>query len=192
MPLIVDREEERKKILIAFEECLKDKTIFQVSLRDIAKQAKMTHPKLLNYFQNKEDLVIAYCNYIKNFMSDHCRMWFKNNNPKDYKTKLDYMNAFMKYVALGKKGEKRPIATVQTYVLAKYNRKVEEMVKEEFDSWRNLMKECLTSVYGNDVTDADSEYMMILIAGVFVCEYNNVLTGNINDKLMSASYLFQK
>ncbi len=192
MPLIVDREEERKKILIAFEECLKDKTIFQVSLRDIAKQAKMTHPKLLNYFQNKEDLVIAYCNYIKNFMSDHCRMWFNNNNPKDYKTKLDYMNAFMKYVALGKIGEKRPIATVQTYVLAKYNRKVEEMVKEEFDSWRNLMKECLTSVYGNDVTDADSEYMMILIAGVFVCEYNNVLTGNINDKLMSASHLFQK
>lgn len=192
MPLIVNKEEERKKILASFEECLKEKSIFQVSLRDIAKKAHMTHPKLLNYFQSKDDLVIAYCDYIKNFMSEHCRMWFKNHNPNDYNSKTDYMNAFMKYVQEGEEGETRPIATVQTYVLAKYNTRVEEMVKNEFKSWRILMKECLESVYGQEAQESDSEYMMILIAGVFVCQYNQVLTGNINDKLISASALFQK
>lgn len=192
MPLIVNKEEEKKKILSAFEECIKEKPMFEVSLRDIAKKANMTHPKLLNYFQSKDDLVLAYCNYIKNFMSEHCRMWFKNHNPKDYQNKTDYMNHFMKYVQEGEDSHTRPIATVQTYVLAKYNLQVDKMVKDEFKSWRDLMKECLVSVYGTEATDEDSEYMMILIAGVFICQYNGVLTGNINDKLLTASKLFQK
>lgn len=192
MPLVVDKEEERKKILRAFESCLKDKPVFSVSLRDIAKEAGMTHPKLLNYFQSKDDIVLAYCDYIKNFMSEHCRTWFREHRPADYADKKAYMNAFMQYVAEGKEGEERPIATVQTYVLARYNADVERMVKEEFLSWRTLMKECLVSVFGEDATDADSEYMMILIAGVFVCRYNGVLSGEINDTLMSASGLFQK
>ena len=102
------------------------------------------------------------------------------------------MNAFMQYVADGKEGEQRPSATVQTYVLAKYNADVARMVKEEFHSWQLLMKECLVSVFGDSATDADSEYMMILIAGVFICHYNGVLSGSINDTLMSASTLFQK
>lgn len=192
MPLIVDREKEKEKILQAFEECLKEKPVFSVSLRDIAKKAKITHPKLLNYFNSKDDLVLAYCDHIKNFMSDHCKKWFIANSPADYPSKKSYMNAFMQYVANGKDGEKRPIATVQTYVLAKYNADVSKMIKEEFLSWRSLMKECLNKVYGNEATDDDSEYMMILIAGVFICHYNEVLSGSINDHLMDASSLFQK
>lgn len=54
------------------------------------------------------------------------------------------------------------------------------------------MKECLISVYGDQATDADSEYMMILIAGVFTCRYNGVLSGKINHTLIRASQLFQK
>lgn len=192
MPLIVNKEEEKKKILLAFEQCLIEKPVFSVSLRDIAKKAHMTHPKLLNYFESKDELVLAYCDYIKNFMSEHCRMWFSEHQPENYSDKRAYMNAFMQYVAEGKDGGQRPIATVQTYVLAKYNADVDKMVKEEFHAWRTLMKECLMSVYGDQATDADSEYMMILIAGVFICQYNGVLSGNINDSLISASGLFQK
>ena len=192
MPLVVNKEEEKAKILLAFEQCLTEKPIFSVSLRDIAAKAHMTHPKLLNYFKNKDELVLAYCDYIKNFMSEHCRMWFVEHRPEDYPDKRAYMNAFMQYVADGKTGEQRPLATVQTYVLAKYNADVERMVKEEFLAWKALMKECLTGVFGDQATDADSEYMMIYIAGVFVCRYNGVLSGKINGNLMSASGLFQK
>lgn len=191
MPLVVNKEEERKKILRAFEQCLAEKPIFSVSLRDIAKQAHMTHPKLLNYFPSKDDLVLAYCSYTKDFMSEHCRMWFSEHKPENYPDKRAYMNAFMQYVADGKEGETRPIATVQSYVLAKYNSDVDRMVKEEFFAWKALMKECLSSVFGELATDADSEYMMIFIAGVFICRYNGVLSGTINDSLMSASRLFQ-
>ena len=48
MPLVVNKEEEKAKILLAFEQCLTEKPIFSVSLRDIAGKAHMTHPKLLN------------------------------------------------------------------------------------------------------------------------------------------------
>ncbi len=192
MPLIVDKQKEKEKILEAFERCLKEKPVFSISLRDIAKEANMTHPKLLNYFQSKEDLVLSYCDHIKNFMSEQCKRWFKENKPADYPNKKAYMNAFMAYVANGKDDENRPVATVQTYVLAKYNANVDKMIKEEFISWKELMKECLFGVFGDEATDNDSEYMMILIAGVFICHYNGVLSGNINDHLMDASPLFQK
>ncbi len=192
MPLIINKEDERNKILKAFEECIEEKPIFQISLRDIAKKAKMSHPKLLNYFNNKDELVLCYCDYIKCFMSTHCKEWFNSHDVNNYKNKKEYMNAFMEYVANGKQNEKRPIATVQTYVLAKYNNDVSKMIKEEFFQWKNLMKECLISVYGNEATDEDSEYMMILIAGVFICKYNNVLSSSISTHLMSASNLFQK
>ena len=95
-------------------------------------------------------------------------MLFAEHRPEEYTDKKAYMNAFMQYVAEGKEGELRPVATVQTYVLAKYNEDVDRMVKEEFAAWQALMRECLISVYGDEVTDADSEYMMILIAGVFI------------------------
>ncbi len=192
MPLVVDKEEERKKILRAFESCLKKKPVFSISLRDIAKEARMTHPKLLNYFSSKDAIVLAYCSYINNYMSEHCKRWFKEHDFHDYKDKQAYMNAFMEYVANGKEGEKRPVATVQTYVLARYNRDVDKMVKEEFAAWRKLMQECLKDVFGEETSEADGEYMMILIAGVFICHYNGVLSGKINDSLMSASALFQK
>ena len=61
MPLIVNREEEKRKILMAFEECLSEKTIFNVSLRDIASKAGMTHPKILCYFTSRDELVREYC-----------------------------------------------------------------------------------------------------------------------------------
>ena len=192
MPLIVNKEEEKNKILKAFESCIEEKPIFQISLRDIAKKANMSHPKLLNYFKNKDELIFSYCDYIKCFMSQHCELWFNSHDPKNYKNKKNYMDAFMEYVANGTENEKRPIATVQTYVLAKYNSKVEQMIIDEFFQWKSLMKKCLQNVFGDDATDKDSEYMMILIAGVFICKYNKVLSSSISNHLMSASNLFQK
>ena len=54
MPKIVDREKMQNKILLAFEACVQDKHISQITLRDIAAKANMTHPALLNYFPPKK------------------------------------------------------------------------------------------------------------------------------------------
>lgn len=190
MPLVVDREEEKRKILKAFEECLVDKPIFNVSLRDIAAKAGMTHPKILCYFESKDELVREYCRYIKTYMYSHCESWFNTHSPLDYVSKKEYLNAFLEYVAKGDEGETRPSATVQTYVLAKYDNDVNEMIHDEFMEWKALMKRCLVSVFGDNVSDDDAEYMMILISGIFICHYNGVLSpGYGRDMLSALSFL---
>ena len=186
MPLIVDKEAIREEILMAFQRCIEKKPIMNVSLRDIAAEAGMSHPKLLNYFGSKEELILSYVRYIREFMSEKCKQWFAEHDRADYESNLAYMNAFMSYVARGKVGENRPNATTQTYVLAHYDERVAELIREEFAEWRRVMEQCLKNIYGESVGRREAEGMMILIAGTFICNYNDALTGDISDDILGS------
>lgn len=184
MPLIVDKDAMRRDILMAFQRCMEKKPMAKVSLRDIAAEAGMSHAKLLNYFESRDDLVISYVRYTKDFMTEKCKAWFAEHDRRDYESNLAYMNAFMSYVANGKAGETRPNATTQTYVLTHYNADIATLVKDEFREWRETMEQCLVAIYGNEVGKQEAEAMMILIAGTFICNYNNALTGGINHNII--------
>lgn len=184
MPLIVDRDAVRLDILMAFQECINERPLTNITLRDIAQRAGMPHSKLLYYFKNKEDLLLSYVKYTQDYMSEKCVEWFMENPRESYGSNAAYMNAFMKYVAEGKVGENRPNGTTQTYVLAHYNPEVAKLVKEEFRQWRVTMEACLRAVYGDEVGAKEAEAMMILISGAFICNYNNALTGGINDNIL--------
>lgn len=184
MPLIVDKEAMRRDILMAFQRCMEKKPMAKVSLRDIAAEAGMSHAKLLNYFDSRDDLVISYVRYTKDFMTEKCKAWFTEHDRRDYESNLAYMNAFMSYVANGKAGEQRPNATTQTYVLTHYNADIAALVKDEFREWRETMEQCLVAIYGDVVGKQEAEAMMILIAGTFICNYNNALTGGINHNII--------
>ena len=186
MPLIVDKEAIREEILMAFQRCIEKKPLMNVSLRDIAAEAGMSHPKLLNYFGSKEELILSYVRYIREFMSEKCKQWFAEHDRADYESNLAYMNAFMSYVARGKVGENRPNATTQTYVLAHYDERVSELIREEFAEWRRVMEQCLKNIYGESVGRREAEGMMILIAGTFICNYNDALTGDISDDILGS------
>ena len=118
MPIIVDRDQIRMDILMAFQRCIERKPMMNVSLRDIAAEAGMSHAKLLNYFESKNDLILAYVRYTREYMSEKCSQWFAGHDRADYASNLAYMNAFMDYVANAPAHEQRPNATTQTYVLA--------------------------------------------------------------------------
>lgn len=186
MPLIVDKEAVRMEILLAFQRCIDKKPLTNISLRDIAAEANMSHAKLLNYFDNKDELLVSYVRYTREFMSEKCTQWFLEHDRAQYESNIAYMNAFMSYVARGKVGEKRPNATTQTYVLAHYNECVAQLIKEEFAEWRAVMERCLKTIYGDEVGAREAEGMMILIAGTFICNYNNALTGNISDNIIGS------
>ena len=186
MPLIVDKEAVRMEILMAFQRCIDRKPLTNVSLRDIAAEANMSHAKLLNYFDSKEDLLVSYVRYTRDYMSQKCLAWFNEHDRADYGSNAEYMNAFMSYVARGKTGEQRPNATTQTYVLAHYNERVGELVREEFAEWRRVMELFLKRIYGDEVGAREAEGMMILIAGTFICNYNNALTGDISDNIIGS------
>lgn len=189
MPIIIDRDAVRRDILMAFQACIEEKPLTNITLRDIAAKAGMSHAKLLYYFDSKKDIILAYVRFTRDYMSEKCSAWFAGHPRADYGTNLDYMNAFMEYVAVGQTGENRPNATTQTYVLARYDADVEELVRGEFAEWRALMERCLVSVYGEEVGAKEAEAMMILIAGIFICNYNRALTGSINGNIIG--YLAQ-
>ncbi len=184
MPLIVDKEAVRMEILMAFERCIEKKPMTKISLRDIAEEAGMSHPKLLHYFKNRDDLVFSYVRYTKDFMTEKCKAWFAAHPRANYESNLDYMNAFMSYVARGEEGEQRPNATTQTYVLTHYDERVAQLVRDEFREWRETMEQCLIAIYGPEVGRHEAEAMMILIAGTFICNYNGALTGEISDNII--------
>lgn len=186
MPIIVDKEKMREEILMAFQRCIERKPIDKVTLRDIAAEARMSHPKLLNYFDSKDDLILSYVRYTREYMSKHCMQWFMTHDRKDYASNLAYMNAFMEYVANAPEGELRPNATTQTYVLGHYSDEIGKMVTEEFGEWRRVMENCLVSIYGDEVGENEAEAMMILISGTFICNYNRALTGKISDNIIAS------
>ena len=185
MPLIVDREKVRMDILMAFERCMEDTPMMNVSLRDIAKEAGMSHANLLNYFSSKNDLVFSYITYVRDFVSKICVDWFATHSRKRYKSNINYLNAFMSYVAENKFGENRPGALAQIYVLTHYDKDIAELVKKEFISWRKVMEETLVSVYGEEVGKKEAEAMVILIVGTLICNYCDVHTGRIQDSIVS-------
>lgn len=174
------------EILLAFQRCIERKPIEKVSLRDIAAEANMSHPKLLNYFGSKDDLILEYVRYTKDYMTKHCMTWFMTHNRKDYDSNLAYMNDFMRYVAVSPEGELRPNATTQTYVLGHYSEEIGRMVTDEFREWRETMERCLVGIYGDKAGKREAEAMMILIAGTFICNYNRALTGEINDDIIGS------
>ena len=184
MPIIVDREAVRKQILLAFQRCIEKKTIDRITLRDIAAEAGMSHPKLLNYFKNKDELILTYVRYTKEYMSQHCMTWFITHDRREYESNLAYMNDFMHYVAEAPEGELRPNATTQTYVLGHYSEEIGKMVTDEFRAWREIMEKCHVAIYGETVGRREAEAMMILISGTFICNYNRALTGEINDNII--------
>lgn len=186
MPLVVDPQKIRMEILHAFEACLSDKPLPKITLRDIAEKAGMSHTKLLHYFSTRDDIVHAYCEYTRNYMTDHCIAWFESHNRKDYQSDLDFLNDFLSYVANGKEGEMRPVGTVQTYVFAKYDETTDRLVRQEFANWREAMEKCLKKVYGDRAGAEQAEVMMILIAGTFLCNYNHALTGRVNQNIAGA------
>lgn len=184
MPLIVDKDAVRMEILMAFQRCIERKPMTKVSLRDIAEEAGMSHPKLLFYFENRDDIVRSYVRYTKDFMTEKCKAWFAAHPRADYGSNLAYMNAFMSYVANGAADEDRPNATTQTYVLTHYDEEIAELVRGEFREWRETMEQCLIAIYGENAGRREAEAMMILIAGTFICNYTSALTGEINDNIL--------
>ena len=184
MPLIVDKDKVRTDILMAFERCIDSTPMGNVSLRDIAQEAGMSHANLLNYFDSKDDLMVSYVRYVRDYVSGLCYDWFSTHSRKRYKSNLTYMNAFMAYVANGKVGESRPSATMQAYVLAHYNDEIAKVVRDGFEKWFQTVEECLIEIYGEEVGRKEAEVVVILIAGTRLCNYTGSLSGKANNNIL--------
>lgn len=186
MPKIVDREKIKIEIMEAFEACIKDKPISNISLRDIAKKAGMSHPKLLSYFSAKEDIIREYCEYTKYEMVHRLELWFTEHDHREFPSQQAYLDAFMLYVVESCKNENRFPTRIQNIVLARYDQGILKNIAEEYVELRSMLERNLIKIYGEGNKAAQAEALMVLITGAVACCYNRTLTGKINSNMISS------
>lgn len=180
MPLIVDRDAVKLSILNAYEKCIGEKPITNVTMRDIASKAHMSHPKLFYYFKDKNEIILAYAEHIKNYFSEKCVNWFKQNDMHKFNSNREYINRFMEYVVEAKNYENKSNATMQLYILGHYDKNIAKIIKSAFESWKITTQNCLMGIYGDQISSKEAEAVMIIVAGIFLCNYNNATSNEVN------------
>lgn len=175
MPRIVDHEEIRQKILHAFELCNEKQPLTQISMRDVAQAAGISHQRILYYFKNKRDLVNSYIDYVRNHLLTKCMQWIDDHPVGTEETKQHYLNSFFKFLS-NSQGEERFLdVTVQIYQFARYDEEIEKSVQKMNDDWRSAIKKYLGQLFGPNFNDEDTDVILLLIAGALFCGNNRIL-----------------
>lgn len=187
VPLIVDKENMKREIIQAFQQCMYEKPITKVSMRDIAAKANISHAKILYYFESKQHLLLAYVEYITNIYSNFFQDWFekKQHEHLQLEQPRDYINLFLKEVA-DYDNTKHTRFFVQLYTLSQFDVSVKKSIEATYESWRQAINIMLEQMYGREMPEA-TESLLILIEGILLYSFNdsikNVKIEDILDRL---------
>lgn len=185
MPKIIDREQIKNEIVVAFQQCLNEKPIAKTTLRDIAQKAGMSHSKLLCYFENKNEIVFTCAKNIRIYFTQRCIQWFNTHNREDYSSNEEYFNCFLEILTGNQVDQNRLNATFQIFVLAHYDESIAKLVAEENFAWRKALQDCLAPMFGNKITQDEIEVLLVLIAGTYTGNYNRAFSGNVNSRILT-------
>ncbi|MFD3262225.1 TetR/AcrR family transcriptional regulator [Paenibacillus lentus] len=169
MPLVVNKDNMRKEILLAFEQCIKDKPLNKITMRDIAAKANVSHAKVLYYFGSKQKLLLAYIDefteihiqFIQTWLQEHKKECSRLSHPRScigwlfrdifsFDQNNNYYNTF-----------------IQIYTMTPYDDKIKSTVRKAYATWKNAIHQFLTELYGKDM-ESTSEALYILIEGILL------------------------
>lgn len=171
MPKIVDKNKVKQKILLAFQECLSEKNIAVVTMRDIAKKAEMSHPSLLNYFSNRKEIVLNFVEmisveHIKNIKSLYSKRSYKASTP------MDIVKNIVDSMYLGNDNEQPDPIVFQVYALAQTDEEIKMAIKKMSNRWIDFINELLREIsYPQNETTAKA--MLSIIDGIFLLSFIN-------------------
>jgi len=188
MPLVVNKDDMRKEILIAFEQCIKEKPLNKITMRDIAAKANVSHAKVLYYFGSKQKLLLAYIDefteihiqFIQTWLQEHKKECSRLSNPRrcigwlfrdifSFDQNNNYYSIF-----------------IQIYTLTPYDDEIKSTVRKAFATWKNAIHQLLNELYGKDM-ESTSEALYILIEGILLYstyyELSDTRIENILDSL---------
>ena len=185
MPKIIDREQIKTDIVVAFQQCLNDKPIAKTTLRDIAAKAGMSHSKLLCYFKDKNEIVFTCAKNIRIYFTQRCVQWFATHNREDYSSNEEYFNCFLEILTGDLVDQNRLNATFQIFVLAHYDESIAQLVAEENLAWRKALYDCLSPMFKNRISDNEIEVLLVLIAGTYTGNYNKAFSGSVNSHILT-------
>ncbi|PEW28147.1 TetR family transcriptional regulator [Bacillus cereus] len=172
MPLIVDREQIRHEILHALQQCLEEKPLLKVSMRDIAAKAKIAHSKINYYFNTKEKLLLAYIEFFAisyKMGIEHWYIKYKQNNANLNESSQTIVKHFIKDMVLISH-QKQSWAFTQISTMGQYNMEIRSAIKNVYNDWRESIKRVLEEVYRgkDDHMVYKAEAVLIIIDGLLI------------------------
>ncbi|MFM1514829.1 TetR/AcrR family transcriptional regulator [Helcococcus ovis] len=171
MPKIVNIEEEKENIINAFQNCILEMPLSDVSVRIIAKRANISHSKIFSYFKNKNEIIITYANKIAEDYSIAFRdllIKYKNLD----KSNLSVLNSIMSELFEIDPNNIIEKLYAQIYVLGQYDDEIKSVVLKAYDNWRKSLKKLMLTI-DNKITDEQIKSILILIEGIMIYRMND-------------------
>lgn len=146
---MTSREETRQEILLAFQECGAKKPVLQITMRDIAAQAGISHSKIFYYYESKEHLLMAYVEYITEEYAKFFQQWreqilaIENKNGMERELTRKFLKGLIYY-----NNDVYASAFYQIQMLAKYNDALNEAVDKKYRFFRTSINEVLEMING--------------------------------------------
>ncbi len=191
MPAIIDKEKMRKDIMIAFRDCANDKPLVEVSLRDVAKKAGMSHAKVLYYFDSKEDLMIACSLWVESLYKEMIEEWFSTHHINDYDSKVLYLDDLFHYLANGN-NEIDPKAVFSNIILGEYSPRLKQSTIEALSHMQDTFNKCLTNELDKKLTEIESKSVMLIVGGIFFDIFNGTMPDDYKEHIASHLLSFLK
>jgi AcrR family transcriptional regulator len=158
-------EKKKRMILKATFNCIYERGIWDLSLRSIAKEAKVNLSDVFYYFKNKENLLTEFIQSLfKKIESD---LTLKRLNKSDSpKKKFDLL--FKEGVNFSSKQKKLFVVFIDCWSLGMRNIHFQRIFREYYMQLYNIQKDILENFYGKNVlTDDQIDILNILIFAFF-------------------------
>ncbi len=186
MPKIVDVEQIKIEIMMAFQDCAKDKPLPLITLRDVAAQAGMSHTKVLRYFDNKDNLMIETSKWVCRIFCDMITEWFNTHDPKEYTSKEAYLDDLYNLMVDEKKSGVISKAMIMNCISGEYNENLRDEIVRANAEVKNAFWDGLKQHYGDDVVGEDvADAMMIIFGGTLLSIITGVLTEESKQSVVS-------
>lgn len=183
MPKIVDPIVEKQKIINAFRQCVLKKPLEKVTVRDIAKEAGISHAKIFIYFKSKDEIIVAYARQIAHLYS----LTFENIVTSISREKCSKKESLRNLISELYRID--PDNTVerlyaQIYILGQYNEEMRSVVLKAYSDWRNSLQGMLKA-FGSADAESEMRSLLVLVEGILIYRMNDTLSQEEALKIVS-------
>ena len=179
MPLIVDKEAIKLQILEAFNRLSDERPLTDISLREIAAEAGMSHTKVLRYFSSKNSLHEASVHWASSFIYAAVDEWFNSHTLSAYPSRQAYLDDFFSYIASGKMPGITPRNIVMTCALGAYSDEIKAAVRDDYVKLNQLFATRLSEAFGEELTEEEVSAVFLMFNGIYFTGFNEALFGDV-------------
>lgn len=175
MPIVVDKEMIKNEIIEAFDRLSLERPLTDISLREIAIEAGMSHSKILRYFGNKNSLYEACVHWVAEKQKKSIVLWLELHKYEKDIDKIDYLNQFFEFLCGDEFKAVSPRNIIITCVMGAYNDQIMNIIQTEFENLKNIFIQHLSDIYCLNLTQNEKMAFDIIFYGIYFSDFLGAL-----------------